>query len=142
MHFYNIGREEALNYDIDNFRKRDYRRHKAWTLWYFRSNRLGRTQKPKTIGSIERNLVNDFNYCPKPRYFGLVTDCDQIPFLVRNQDLSLVAEGFSFSIGFSSLNLPSVGNTVLIRYNGIDVYQGIVKSVSSDHNQLVLPNRC
>jgi hypothetical protein len=66
-----------------------------------------------------------------------VTDCDQIPFLVRNQDLSLVAEGFSFSIGFSSLNLPSVGNTVLVKHNGIDVYQGIVKSVSSDHNQLV-----
>jgi len=22
MHFYNIGREEALNYDIDDFRKR------------------------------------------------------------------------------------------------------------------------
>ena len=66
-----------------------------------------------------------------------VVSCGSIPLLVRNRDLSLVAEGFSFEVGMANvlINMPVNGNTVVVKKDNAPIFYGYVKGVRADYDK-------
>lgn len=66
-----------------------------------------------------------------------VVGCGSIPLLVRNRDLSLVAEGFSFEVGMANvlINMPVNGNTVVVKKDNAPIFYGYVKGVRADYDK-------
>lgn len=70
-------------------------------------------------------------------YSDFVVSCGSIPLLVRNRDLSLVAEGFSFEVGMGSvmINRPEHGYTVVVKKDLVPIFYGYVKGVRANHDK-------